>query len=142
MGRFLAASGIAAACFAWFKYNDSKLPVGAQRLEFTCEPHKAAEIAEEYKTPEQRARVTQALVVDSAVFIPAYVVALSSAAGSKWTPAIAAAGLLDLAENAGIAMEVHQKRYDIAPVVGTLAAIKWAIVLGAITKSIVRYARR
>ncbi|HEY0143665.1 MAG TPA: hypothetical protein VGF48_22430 [Thermoanaerobaculia bacterium] len=142
MGRFLVASGVVAACMVWFKINDSKLPVGAQRLEFTCQPHRAAEIAEQYTTDEHRARVTRALVVDSAIFVPAYVVALSAGAGRKWTAAIAAAGLLDLVENGGIALEVHQKRYDLAPVVGTAAAIKWAIVLAAIGRSIVRYARR
>lgn len=140
MNRFLIATTVITGCFAWFLHNDSKLPkgAGAQKLEFVRDPDKARETAAKYGI-DDRKRIRRALLVDSAIFVPAYVVALSEGAGRAWAPAIIAAGVLDLLENGGIALEVHKERYDLAPFVASAAAVKWLIVVAAIGTTIARY---
>lgn len=126
-------------CFVWFWANDRRLPKAAQALEWIPSPRKAEEVAKAYSEADRK-RVARALLVDSLVFVPAYVTFFSQfQKGDTMVIALIVAGVLDWIENAGIWMEVRHGRYRLAPLVAFCAYTKWAIVIASIIAPFWRY---
>lgn len=123
----------------WFWWNDRKLPKKAQALEWIPSPRRAEEIATAYSASDRR-RVGLALIVDSLLFVPAYVMLLGSMQrGDTMVIALMIAGVLDWLENIGIWLEVKAARYGLAPFVAGCAYVKWAIVIASIVIPIWRW---
>lgn len=133
----LATTGIAAAMIV---VNDTRLRElgfrSSAELEWLLDSGEAGKRVEAYQKKGVRGDVLRGLVLDTFLFIPAYVLLLAIgcfrvAAGPRlpllfgW--AAVAAGALDLVENSGILLEVTRHAYGAAPLTGIVCRVKWAI---------------
>ena len=114
----------------------------AQQLEWVPSPAVAECIVNEWRTHGFTGTVTRGIIIDTFAFIPSYVLLLMVScfwcAARLADPQIrraavvlgyasAAAGVLDLVENAGMLIELHQKMFWLAPYTAGAAGLKWLL---------------
>ena len=167
LAAVLLAFGLTVLSALWILTSDAALATtqtpSSAALEWIFSPTKAAQVVDDWHAHDKIPVAVAGTLIDSLALVPAYstllaLVAFAAARGltAAWSRRACAvgwmawiAGAFDLAENAGILLQLWLRTHRLAPATATLAYAKWMLlapcvvfVLGWIGFQTVRLAAR